>query len=95
MDLDENNAEEYSNEDQTENEEIYILREQLDASRQQLEYAEGLAEERKICMDLFSARIEELERALAESQRGRDSEIYEVAAEDRSVMTIPDKMFCY
>ncbi|GFU05227.1 ecto-NOX disulfide-thiol exchanger 1, partial [Nephila pilipes] len=31
-----------------------------------------------------SARIEELERALAESQRGRDSEIYEVAAEDRS-----------
>ncbi|GFT26370.1 ecto-NOX disulfide-thiol exchanger 1 [Nephila pilipes] len=84
FDLDENNAEENNNEDQPDNEELFILKDKLDATNQQLELTQMELEEWKATNDECQKEILKLKLALEECKKVGKSENYKVTADDRS-----------
>lgn len=85
MDLDvDENAEECSNEDQIDNDELYILRESNDTLKQQLTSTQKELENYKQTCNEYYEEILKLKPVFRESQKVGGSQIYEIATGDGS-----------
>ncbi|GFY43963.1 ecto-NOX disulfide-thiol exchanger 1 [Trichonephila inaurata madagascariensis] len=84
LDIEESNVEEYSNEDQPDNSELYDLKDELDATNHQLCLTQKELEDLKITNDKYQKEVLKLKEALEDSKKIGKAENCKIIAEDRS-----------